>query len=368
MRRFFCLALVILAAAAVCACQPLVPGSPDGSSQPPGPQQPVKQGLLQLSATPKPGTAICSADGRLLAMESDQGLLLVQNRDGCLQEVEITLGQTPVLDMALSSDGRWLAIASADRLQVLSTEDGSVVSTIHWPHPISQATLQVSQEGLNIACLGDDCLYLFHGPLLNLRWCTKLVVRPAAQSLLMSNNGLTLIVVGDGFTVFSPDASSPLWKKELDGEIKAVALSEDGVYLAIELEQGPTGGQLLLFERWSSEPTWEFEHQAGATDLKFSPDGAWLALSTDQFYLFSCRQAQPVMQLQQAGATALNNGQVLLIAEESLYFFSAEKPEVVVWQLPLHEASEFTYVYSQREWLYAISADGLVSLVRLPVI
>lgn len=368
MRKLFLVVLALSVAAAGWACQPLFPGGSSGPPQPIKPQVPVLKEQLELAATPNPNTATCSADGRVLVVESDRGLLLLQNQDGSLREVPIVLDQQPpVLDMSLSADGGWLAIATAEGLQVLSTDDASLVSATEWSQPVSQATVLVSQDGLNIACLCDNFLYLFHGPLLNLRWGRQLASPSATQSLLMSSNGLTLIVVDDGLTVFSPDASAPLWQAELEGNPKAVAVSEDGVYIAIELGQSPTGGRLLLFERWISEPTWVFDHQALATDLRFSPDGSWLALSTDQFYLFSSRQARPVMQLQQAGKTALNNGRVLLIADESLYAFHTNESDLTTWRLPSQLASELTYVFSQSEWLYALNAEGLVFLVQLPV-
>ncbi len=368
MRKLFCVILALFVAAIGWACQPLFPGVPSGSPPPVKPQVPVLKEQLQLAVIPDPNTAICSADGRVLVVESDSGLLLLQNQGGSLKEVPIVLNQqTPVLDMALSADGGWLAIATARGLQVLSTADASLVSDTEWSQPVSQATVLVSQDGLNIACHCDNFLYLFHGPLLNLRWAKQPASQSVTQSLLMSSNGLTLVTVDDKLTVFSPDASAPLWQAELDGNPEAFAVSEDGVYIAVELGQSPSGGKLLLFERWVSEPTWVFDHQALATDLRFSPDGSWLALSTDQFYLFSSRQAHPVMQLQQAGKTALSNGRVLLIADQSLYAFHTNRPDLVTWRLPSQLASELTYVFSQSEWLYAINAEGLVFLVQLPM-
>lgn len=366
MRHHSWLLLILLLTALAGGCGPETGDDPGRTPHPSLAAAPKWMARLQLTIQPDVHAAHASRDGSMLLVPGEKALSLVSNTAGRLNETVLSFGDDPVLDSALSADGAWLAVVTANRLQVYSLPAGVLQSSVSWLQAVTSAGVQISQDGQSIACLRNGYLHLYHGPELSLRWSSELAASNQQQQLQMSANGLTLAVCGDEAIVFAPDAASPLWKRPLAGEFRLATLSADGVYLAVESKTAD-GEQLLLFERWHSSPAWEFSHQGAVTCLRFSPSGNWLALSADQFYLFDCLNAQPVIRIEQPGSAALAEQQVLLISEQTLYRFHTRGQQVVSYRLPDLLAGEVQYVHTETEWVFALDSSGQVHLIRLPL-
>lgn len=367
MRHRNWLLLTLLLACLVSGCQP-GPGQDQGEdASPSGARYPEWKDRLMLSLQPDGRSVSASRDGKVLLVSGSDALSLVSNSSGHLSELLLNFADAPILASALSADGLWLAVVSANQLQVFSATDGSLKSSVSWLQAVTSAGVQISQDGQSVACLRNGYLHLYHGPDLSLRWSSELPASQQPQRLQMSANGLTLAVCGDEAIIYAPDAASPLWSRPLPGDCQATRLSDDGVYLAVNSAVSAEEQRLLLFERWKSSPAWEFPHQADATCLRFSPDGYWLALSADRFYLFDCRNAQPLMQLEQPGSAALAEQQVLLISDQTLYRFQTRSQQVVSFHLPDLAPDTLSYIYTQAEWLFALDGTGQVHLIRLPL-
>lgn len=362
------LLLILLLMGLSSGCQRDQNNEPGEAAGPSGATHPEWADRLQLSIVePNLNAASSDRDGRVLLVPGANAVSLVLNTAGKLSEVALDLGDAPLLASALSADGLWLATVSANALQVYSVSDGALRSNVSWLQAVTAARVQISQDGQSVACLRNGYLHLYHGPDLSLRWSSELPASQQAQGLQMSANGLTIAVYGDEAIVYAPDAASPLWRKPLPGECQMAMLSDDGVYLAVNMAVSGGEQQLMLFARWQASPAWEFTHQGAATCLRFSPDSEWLALSADHFYLFDCRNAQPVIQLEQHGSATLAEQQVLLISEQTLYRFQTSSHQVVSWRLPDLPVDELNYVYTQTEWLFALDRTGQVHLIRLPL-
>lgn len=364
MRRDARLLLLALLALLATACQPTVT-VPDLGPAPTVATWPEWVSRLPLAGTPTGGHD-CSDDGSVLLALTDQGAELIRNEDGSLQAVSVLQTDPPLLAAALSSDGGWVAIANALSLSLYSTQDGSLLSMVRFLQPAAAARLCVSADGQSVAVLRNGWLHLYHGPRLSLRWSSQLAESQSDAQLVMSDNGLSLAVCGATIAVYAPDGATPLWQHQPGGQTRSAALSQDGVYLAVELQDSDGANQLLVYERWAAEPAWRYGIGGAAESLSFSPDGAWLALTAGQFYLFHCSLSRPVIQSQQSGQAAFANGQVLLVEQHSLYRFSTGAQGLVAFQLPEQLIAPCYYVYSQAEWLFALSPQGAVHLVRLP--
>lgn len=368
MRRYLCLLLFLLTISVTCGCQEADQVMPGIQVKQTAPAVPEWKDQLQLIDGADGQTASCSADGKMLLVQTDQGAELVENLDGSLRMIAVLQSELPLISSVLSADGQWAATADAKSLTVYSTTDGSKVSTVRFTQTVAQVSLQISQDGTSVACLSAGWLSLYHGPNLSLRWSSEVKETQVAPLLLMSSNGLTLAVCGDNLNVFASDGASPLWTASLSGQALTGVLSADGVYLAIQIQQSTGPNLLRVFERWVAEPTWEFGISGVVTCLQFSPDSNWLALSADQFYLFRCLLNQPVMQLTQSGAASLIKGQILLIEDKSLYRFDPTVQSLVSFRLPLQVVGEMCYLYSEQEWLFALNKEGMLFLVKLPLI
>ena len=367
MRRYLCLLLLISTLALAYSCQKVDQAGPSVQIGQPVSVVPEWKGQIQLIGRADKQIANCSADGKMVLVETDQGTELVENVEGSLRMVAVLQSESPILASALSADGKWAVTANANGLTVYSTTDGTKVSAVRFTQTVARVSLQISQDGMSVACLCAGWLSLYHGPNLSQRWSCQLKETKVDPLLLMSSNGLTLAVCGDSLNVFAPDGASPLWTASLPGTALTGALSADGVYLAIQMKSTNGSNQLQVFERWNADPAWAFGVTGTATCLRFSPDGDWLALCTDQFYLFRCSLDRPVMQSQQSGSASFANGQVLLIEQQSLYRFNPTEQNLVSFKLPPQLVGELSYFYSEQEWLFALNNEGILFLIRLPL-
>lgn len=199
--------------------------------------------------------------------------------------------------VALSSDGRWMAVAAQNgRLYFVDRENGFIQWTRLFESGVNATALALSPDGQRIAVGTDDRQLLFFGsgsptPL----WSRTLEGKPTALALTDD-----LLAVGDRgrqLSLFETTSGNLLWINETWGFVTTVALAGD--YIAA----GSYGPQVYLFHRDSAIPLWTVGTADQVLAVDLSADGSRLTAADGEGNLLLFARNSTLLWSRELGST-----------------------------------------------------------------
>ena len=79
--------------------------------------------------------------------------------------------------------------------------------------------------------------------------------------------------------LFGKDSSTPIWTYEIESEIRSVAISSDGEYIAAG--SGGSEDSVYLFDKDSSTPLWRYNTIDMVNSVAISADGEYIVAGSE---------------------------------------------------------------------------------------
>ena len=179
----------------------------------------------------------------------------------------IDLGNDPVVNVAISTDGSYWVAKTASAIYLFSGQN----STPDWKYQCTGGIVSADTTGW--AAISSDGNYIAGG----------------------CHNGLYF---------FSKNSNKPLWSylsNQGYTSVYNVAISAKGDYIALGTTAENNGGLLALFSKDSAQPLWAHRFNPGNVHgLAISADGDYIAAGTHcpdrKTYLFSRQSDQPLVE------------------------------------------------------------------------
>ena len=235
------------------------------------------------------GRPVFSADGQRLVLWAESGAIQIRETTAFQLVHTLEIPGSEMIDVALSSDGKTLAIVTLDGLSIWDIESGAMTSSVtSFTQPINaiafspEANLLLGQFGDSVAyawdiesgTLSSSTVAFERAPSANLQspdgqvrteeWIDDSVYPPVGAIRLIDNNNDVIhelighrVVFGEGF-IGLVESLAFNW----DGSVLASAGYDDSIWLW----DTKTGTALLTLPR-----------QTLLRDINFSPDGRYLA-------------------------------------------------------------------------------------------
>ena len=184
-------------------------------------------------------------------------------------------------DLAISSNGQYIALASYDWNLYLFEKDNS---TPLWTCNLGESvqSVAITPDGHYIVAgttRPTNKVYLFEKNSSTPLWSYD--TGGIVMSLAMSSDGQYIVAgIGrDDYSVylFEKNSSTPLWRYEVGfatGHVNSVGISSDGNYIVA----GAYNGNLYFFGRNSSTPIWTYQTPNWAYHVAISSDGNYIVV------------------------------------------------------------------------------------------
>jgi serine/threonine-protein kinase len=178
-------------------------------------------------------------------------------------------GQGAFTDMALSSDGSVLAVATSTRIYFYDTGNLSLLSDVPLQFPATEIAFSPDHRLIAAACQYDTVLWdwqqqqlLFTMTNAHLDPVERVIYSSGGQYVVSGGTHTFVWDVANGNLVYTADNISAL----------AVDISQDGKYLAL-----PATNQTVQIIKLADGSVFQDLRSFGVTGLHFSPDGKVLA-------------------------------------------------------------------------------------------
>ncbi|WP_254507931.1 WD40 domain-containing protein [Anatilimnocola floriformis] len=191
---------------------------------------------------------------------------------------EFKLPDDSVGEIALTGDGKQLAVANDDKIQILDPSTGNVIRTLT-DHAHTVGDLAWNRDQTLLASTDDDKQVLIHDAEGKL---VKKIAghRDTVTSLIFMPGGKRVVTASvDGSVISWEIATGKPFKefKGYTGTVGSLAVRPDTKWLAA----GSSDGSVTIWESFSGKllKKWQAAHEDSVSAVIFSPDNQWLLTS-----------------------------------------------------------------------------------------
>jgi hypothetical protein len=167
--------------------------------------------------------------------------------------------------MKISSDGNYM-IVGTDRIYLIDTSDGTVVSTYDFNKGVSSALIS-SDGNYYTALCNNGTIFLFKKGISNPVWIysSSIII-----TIDITSDG-SFVVAGsqnNNVYLFNNTSSTPTWSYATGADVNSVSISSNGAYFLVGCENNNTH----FFKKDQGTPEWTYALEHSVTYVQLSND------------------------------------------------------------------------------------------------